>query len=540
MKLHIRLHGAFMTSWADHQPCRIAGLKQQALLALLAAAPEYARTRTWLIARLWSESDEEKGRRNLRQLLHGLRAALGGQGAGIVGSEGDLLYLSARHVVITGSPAEGTFMEGFDLAEEGFEDWLREQRQAASVAMPSARAPEPRPPARDRARYRIAVLPFVESGTEIEPGVGDALAHQLSVAFARSGLVDAISHFSSRQSSPAAEGGDVDFQVTGRCFHAGAEIGIDVTLEDAGDGTILWGERFTERCCAVTSGDGQLIETIAGQCLWLVAREAGHLSTIRPVGQARAHVLMMNGIVHMHSFDRARFAQARRALEEVVTRCPDSPLPLAWLAQWHLLSVYQGWSDDPARTRRLAFEATGRALDLNPCCELSLAIDGNLLNVLDSDFTAAAQRFATARAINPSSALISQLSAVLCCFTGQGAEAVALTERARSLSPRDPRRAFFAGIGAASYLVAGRWGEAVSEAEAALLLNPGHVSAMRCRVIGLQSSGRHQDAALAAQDLMSVCPRFSVSGYLRDHPAAETPVGRQWAVALGDAGIPAT
>lgn len=538
MKLLLRLHGPFMAFWADRRPCRIAGTKQQALLALLAAAPDHARTRTWLIARLWSESDETQGRRNLRQLLHGLRATLADRYVDIVGSEGDLLYLRPQHFAITGRPSDGEFLEGFDLLEEGFEDWMREQRQAAVVA-PALSVGEGATSSDDRTRYRIAVMPFAEAGSDIDAGVGDMMAHQLSVSFARSGLADAISHLSSRQiaSEPGVGTPDVDFRLTGRCYGAGSDITIDATLEDVVNGTVLWGERFTVDGAALISGNGDLVDHIAGQCLWLIAKQSGQLSSVRPLGAARAHVLMMNGIVQMHSFNRARFIEARVALEEVAARCPNSPLPLAWLAQWHLLSVYQGWTTDPVVTRRDAAQATARALDLNPYCELSLAIDGNLYNVLDSDFTTAAQRFATARAINPSSAMISQLSAVLSCFTGQGDEAVALTERARKLAPRDPRRAFFAGIGAASYLVAERWSEAVSEAEASLCMNPGHVSAMRCRVIGLQCGGRSEEAAVAAHDLMSVCPEFSVSTYLRDHPAAETPVGRDWARALGEAGV---
>ncbi|MEM6385635.1 MAG: hypothetical protein AAF718_05285 [Pseudomonadota bacterium] len=525
-----------MAFWSDQRTCKIAGKKQQALLAMLAASPEYARSRAWLIAQLWSENDEAQGRRNLRQLLHGLRALLAE--GDIIETMGDLVYLTRQNIEILGDPSDGEFLEGFDLPEEGFEEWLREQRQldVPLAATPTAEIHEI---PLERSHYRIAVAPFAEAGTDIQAGIGDMLSHQLSVAIARSGLADAISHHSCRQmiGKPEEAIPEIDFWITGRCHGDGDNVVVYAKLEAARDGSVLWGERFRPKTADLVAGESDFVDQIAGQILWLIAKQSGQLSVIRPLGAAPAHVLLMNGIVEMHSFDKARFAQAGLALEEVVARSPTSTLPLAWLAQWHLLSVYQGWSEDPAKTRLTAAQTTGRALDLNPNCELSLAIDGNLLNVLDSDFSAAAQRFAAAQAVNPSSAMISQLAAVLSCFEGKGEEAVTLTERARSLAPRDPRRAFFAGIGAASYLVAGRWAEAIEETEVSLRMNPGHVSALRCRVIALQRSEQGEAAAIAARHLMESYPDFTVSAYLRDHPAAETPVGQDWARALGEAGV---
>ncbi|MEO1494834.1 MAG: tetratricopeptide repeat protein [Pseudomonadota bacterium] len=532
MKLIVRLYGPFMAMWSDKRPCRIVGVKQQALLALLATAPEFARTRSWLISRLWSENDEAQGRRNLRQALYALRAVLGDRCDALIGTDGDLVYLNVQHVLVNGSPADGDFLEGFDLCEEGFEDWLRDQRQTQEVSPPSS-ATEPQ-----RVRHRIAVLPFAPGDSDCPQGIGDAIAHQLTVAFARSGMVDAISHLSCREMRGVACPVETDYHLVGRCYGGSNAAKIDVTLIDAKSGTVLWGERFDTGPADVLAGECGLVDQIAGQCLWLIVSQSCQMSSVRPLASTAAHVLMMNGIAEMHSFDRDRFMTARTMLDEVASRCADHALPLAWLAQWHLLSVYQGWSSDPTVARTEAGDAVARALDLNPYCEVSLAIDGNLYNVMDGDFATAEQRFTAARAINPSSAMVSQLAAVLYCFTGRGAEAVKMTERARRLTPRDPRRAFFTGIGASSYLVAGQWDEAVAEAEAALVLNPGHLSARRCRVIGLQRGGRRKEAAAAAQDLMACYPDLTVAAYRRAHPARDTSVGIDWANALGDAGIP--
>jgi tetratricopeptide (TPR) repeat protein len=106
------------------------------------------------------------------------------------------------------------------------------------------------------------------------------------------------------------------------------------------------------------------------------------------------------------------------------------------------------------------------------------------------------------------------------------------------LSPRDPRRPFFQTLSAGSYVAGGRYEEAVEMAEASLRHNPFHLSAHRCRVIGLQLAGREGEARNAAKELMRIDPSLRVSEYQRTHPAAQTEIIQTWAGALKQAGVP--
>lgn len=547
-KLILRLHGAFRASWADRRPCALNGVKQQALIALLATAPEMTRKRSWLISMLWSEADEAQGRRNLRQLLHGLRKSLGSDTDGLLSCEGDLLSLDERQVMIATCPSEGEFLEGFDLAEEGFEDWLRatrfddEDQACATVAAPKT---DHSNQGYVRLRKRIIVMPFQDSSRDLAPGLGDALAHQLTVSFARTGLMDTISHLSARQFAAEAQQGiaevqaDVDYRIIGRWHHATGHAYVDVTLEDCSDGSVMWGDRFRLDAPEHPECQQEVVGQIAGQVIWIALAQSCRIAALQPMSQTNAHNLMMGGIAHMHSFLRKRFLDGGLMLEEVTARCPKASQPWAWIGQWHLLSLHQGWVTDAKAARRLAGDAVARALDSDPYCELALTIDGNIRNVMDGDFEAAGQRFAEAQMVNPSSAMTCQLAALHSSFVGRGEEAVALTERAASIAPRDPRRPFFAGLAATAYLAAHQFDRAVAEADIALTHNPGHISANRCRVIGLQSAGRHQEAREAATRLHELCPDLTVKGYLASHAAARTSMGREWASALKEAGIPA-
>ncbi len=119
------------------------GKKTQGLLALLALAPRGQRTRVWLRDKLWSASDEQKSASSLRQTVFELRKDLGPLADEIldinrmsIGLRLDRIWID--HHVVSEDPtalhklevSEDTeLLEGIDVADEEFEDWLQMERQ---------------------------------------------------------------------------------------------------------------------------------------------------------------------------------------------------------------------------------------------------------------------------------------------------------------------------------------------------------------------------------------------------------------------------
>ena len=120
----------------------MASAKQCAMLALLATAPNGKRTRPWLQDTLWSLSGPDLGRASLRRALSDLRQRLGDVFAEIFEVTNDAIRLRLDRIEVIGTPADGAFLEGIDIPEEGFEDWLTQQRQAATAGLPRRHAPQ--------------------------------------------------------------------------------------------------------------------------------------------------------------------------------------------------------------------------------------------------------------------------------------------------------------------------------------------------------------------------------------------------------------
>ncbi|MEO0829980.1 MAG: hypothetical protein AAFY03_05915, partial [Pseudomonadota bacterium] len=363
--------------------------------------------------------------------------------------------------------------------------------------------------------------------------------------FARSQLIDAISHFSARTFGYPAmpldglgTGLKADYALSGQCRLADSTVTVDLVLFDVASQTAIWSGKEQISLQSFLAGDSGLAEQVVSNVLFLIMARSARSSISRPLPELSAHRLMLAAVSLMHAFESPHFDRARDFLLEVSRRCPDHSLPRAWLAQWHLLRVFQKWSEDPKTDAASARGEAAAALDLNPTCAHSLAIDGNINTVIDADFSVAESRFSDAQAINPSSATINHLASVLAIFQGRGAEAVRLTERGQTLSPRDPRRPFFQALAAGSYVAGGQYEKAVAMADGAIRHNPMHLSAHRARVIALQLGGRGAQAREACAKLLSIDPRLTVSDYLRNHPAGATEMGQNWGFALKEAGVP--
>jgi len=152
--------------------------KACALLALLALAPRGQRTRVWLRDKLWSCSDEKKSATSLRQIVFELKRDLGDWASQIlvidrltIGLDLDAVWIDIRE--LQSSPdlfhglnltAETQLLEGLDVADEEFEDWLQMERQiwydrAAELSERPSQRMEPVAPAEYHAPDEIAWQP---------------------------------------------------------------------------------------------------------------------------------------------------------------------------------------------------------------------------------------------------------------------------------------------------------------------------------------------------------------------------------------------
>lgn len=239
----------------------------------------------------------------------------------------------------------------------------------------------------------------------------------------------------------------------------------------------------------------------------------------------------------MHQLKLSSFARSRDLIEEVIRRAPTVPEAHAWLAEWYIMSIFNGWSDNSLRDTGIALDCTARALDLDPQNSFALTIDGVVNNNLLMRLDKAGDQFNAALELNPNESMAWLLSGVLSAYRDRGAEAVVRTEKALRLSPVDPFGYFFVSLASTAYLAAEDWEHALQLADRSMGKNDRHISTLRARLCALHFLGRTDEARSVAADLMRRQPDFTISSYRRNHPAVNFRIGQNMVTALTAAGI---
>ncbi|MDP5309026.1 hypothetical protein [Paracoccus spongiarum] len=124
------------------------GMKERALMAMLALSPGQRRRRLMLQDMLWGKSTLKAGQVSLRQALSNIRRDLGPLRDSLK-SDRDAIWLDPPFLIAEDQALPASeFLADLDVPDEEFESWLRDQRQA--VTEPEnvgQKSPPPRPSA---------------------------------------------------------------------------------------------------------------------------------------------------------------------------------------------------------------------------------------------------------------------------------------------------------------------------------------------------------------------------------------------------------
>jgi TolB-like protein len=522
----------------------ITGAKQKALFVLLATAPFGRRTRPFLQDTLWGTACYDTGRQSLRRALSDIKQIMGDSFAEVLTSTNSDITLDLTRVSFIGRPGSGGLLEGINIREEGFNRWLGAMRlnpeQVYSLYSPSSQPPTaPMLPA-------IAVLPFrTIAGTPDHAVLGDWLAEEACRSLSRSNLIAVISHWSARALDHQAvdiaairSRLAVDYCVVGTLRVGAKEIVLDADFLDTASGRILWTRQFAGPIERFLGRSAEGISEIVAAVGRAIADDAiAHVSD-RQLAELEDHRLLLAGVGLMHRPSLRDFAKSRTLIEEALRRAPNAAEAHAWHGKWHILSVFNGWSTDPAKDTQRAVDCTARALDINPESAFCLTIDGFAHNNLLRRLDIASVRYDEALQRNPNESLAWLLKGALHAFQDEAVAAVSAAERARRLSPIDPFQYFYESLSSTTLLSAGRYEEALELAERSLQRHDRHISTLRAKITALHYLDRTAEARLVAAEVLRRHPGFTVTGYLRGHPAAEHEIGRRAATALRAAGIP--
>lgn len=542
--LEIGLFGACRVAGIDGHAFEITGAKQRALFALLATAPFGRRSRSFLQETLWGAACYDTGRQSLRRALADIKAIMGDSYGSVISSTNSDITLHLPAVRFSGQPGIGSFLEGLDIREPGFLSWVTAMRQNPGQLDSLFRTSMAR--LRPASLPGVAVLPFRTVGCgEDGATLGDWLAEEMSRHLSRSRLMAVTSHLLSRQF--VRTGFDlagvrsvlrVHYCLTGSIRQSGDSLVIDADLVDLESSRILLTRQFRCRTHDFTSQAAEQSMVMVRTAAAAITDAALATSAGRTPLEIADHQLLTAGVGLMHRPVLREFARSRQLIEEALARAPDTPEILAWLAKWHVFSVFNGWSTDVAQETQRALDYAARALDLAPDNAFCLTMDGFAHSNLRRRLDIAEQRYRAALESNPNEALCWLLKGAMHTFRDEATSAVEASEIARSLSPLDPFGYYYEAHAAGAYLCAGDYETAFSLADSAFRKNERHLSSLRIKIFAAHYSGRDAILSDLGRQLIQRQPGFTVDSYMRTHPSGDSAMGQRMKHALIAARIP--
>ncbi len=433
--LTLQMSGPLRIETAGGAPVPGLSRRGQALLACLAMQPAHRAERAMLADLLWSDRSEDQARASLRQELSVLRRTLP---EGVIEADRQAVWLVPDRVAVA-RQGEAEFLQGFDLASEGFEDWLRQQRSAA---------PRPATPAAARSESpTLAVLPFRELGADEADMFADGVVEEITGALSRAHEFDVIA----RQSAYALGGDDLsvpqaaerlgaNYLVEGSVRRSGDRVRIAVQLVRGTDGHMLWSARFDDRLDDLFDLQDRIAAQVAGQISPNLRLAEIARARSRAPQDRTAYDLMLTALPHFWAHRGDENVKAIALLDRALAHQPDYAPAMAYKAWCHAHQCCYTWTTDGRPDRAAAADLVARAAsqvqeDAPALVALSAAC-GLALN----DFPRAEALVDRALQLDPNNAWGWLRMGWTSIYVGAFDRGMAAFDRYDQLSPLDPFR----------------------------------------------------------------------------------------------------
>jgi TolB-like protein len=534
------LLGPFRLQNAGGDRIEIPSKKGIALIAMLAMAEEGERTRGFLQDKLWGQRQHAEGRGSLRRELSNLRKLLNQERTPpLLTFERDRVRLSIELIDVDArtlangrlSASRGEFLEGLDIpGEDGFEEWLRGERNALaerrSTPQATAAAPAPKPlpqhindlsqaPAGFDGQPAIAVMPFTNLTGDAEfdycaEGISEELIERLS----RIRWLPVIARSSSFSLPANADHSTISrnlgakYLLEGRVRRSKDAYAVAIALSDATSNYTIWSQSFSlQSAKSFDALDHILAETVVhldskiDYAEQLQARE-------RRLEQPNVNYLIWRGRWHLNRLTRADSEMAQNLFAEALKLDPHSPEALiqaTFALGWAI------WAGRQPRTRILEMKRLAQRAIVADCDDGRGYLLAGLSEMWIRNHEPARTLFKQALTLNPSLSLAHAEVGSSHILSSKPEAAIPHLKTSLRLSPNDMHLFYPLGEVAMAHSMMGHWTDAIEYADQALLRRPAYWYAHMIRIDALTRSGAMQAATQAFDELLTMRPDFSVA-----------------------------
>lgn len=530
--LRLYVLGPFQLCDGSNHPVVLRNRKAQALMALLAMAPRGERTRVWLRDKLWSSSDEHRSSNNLRQTLFEIRRDLGPLAdramefgvqsislkPGRVWIDHDAILSDPTQFIRLGLSPGTDLLEGFDIGDPEFEDWLSMERSnwadraeglstqpaLAAIAAPVDERTTNRPV---RSQTSLALMRSVLHGSD---QLGVHLADRVMEGIASSlKELQPVSILDLREQNGPVEDlaatATTEFYCRLRLLRIGDSVTLTLFLHRVSQMAMEWSQSIQCRIDELIAFDGQVLQGFISQSVDRLART---LLEALPAEDSQAE-MRRSGYTALNLIFRLDETALDHALD--LLRPSDSPQSgLHTALRAYVASVRVGDNighlTDAAR-RALRQDSVDQMAN-NPFNSVALACFGHVLGYVLQEHEAAGHLLERAVRLNPAQAFAWDHYALHKMYMGEYAAARIAAERAVSLGAYSPFSYSYETTLAMTATLSGDYDRAIMAGRSALQKQPRYNPALRYLMVAHSARGERDKAEEFRNRLLLVDPDF--------------------------------
>ncbi|MBX9698039.1 MAG: tetratricopeptide repeat protein, partial [Acetobacteraceae bacterium] len=303
----------------------------------------------------------------------------------------------------------------------------------------------------------------------------------------------------------------VRYVLEGSVRKAGGRIRITGQLIDATTGAHLWADRFDGAAEDVFALQDRVTEAVAGAIEPSLTQAEIARAERKPTRDLGAYDLYLRGIALINRSYETGATDAQALFLQATARDPHFGAAWGMAAMCFNLLKTRGRLDSAPATLAEVRRVAGLAAEHGQEDAQALARAAGALAYACMEPEAGLLLLERACILNPNSASCWMQAAIIRNYLGDPAAALAASERALRLSPRDPQRSQFLHQGSIALVQAGRVEEAVAWAQRAVAETPNSAQFQRTLAASLAMAGRIEEARQAMAAMCRLAPDVSLS-----------------------------
>jgi adenylate cyclase len=383
---------------------------------------------------------------------------------------------------------------------------------------------EPRNTSNLPAQYRTAivgVLPFANLSDSTDEYFSDGLTEDLIHALSLQSFYRVLSRnstfsFKGKSLSARLIAREIDatYLIQGSVRRAGSKIRVTAELIAPENGEQLWAGRYDRDIGDLFAMQDEITTSLSAALAPEIYRAEASAPARSSSTDLTAWDRFLRGLSHYYRATKADFEASIALFREAIELDPALAIARAYLATIMVQGVQYGWIKSTSQLWKEAMNLAESSVRLDPRSSFAFSIL-SYVHAMEGHYEAAMEAAKRSVKLNPYDMGARGVLGISHLVIGEHRQAIELFSTAVQPGNSDPRYKW-AALNAFSHYLLGQYDASLSWAREALYLNPNHLQVLAVRAASLAQLGRTEEAAKAAEVLLTNFPGLTVERHLRN------------------------